>query len=197
MGPRIQLGVDAGAVKHGVTQPSVTGAAHAHQQSLAALRGHRRHPRHGAQYAIIAMCERFGALAEHRGGEDSTHSWHGTENLDVTVLPVIFIEGQLLDQMVDGAYQVRQLAMEQFQARQQQQYLFGDGWGGTGGQRQRRLPQQLAEDQPPIVSMLTAPLFHLAGVGPVMTGLLVGGSVVLLKGSETIVARPVTSSHSP
>ena len=41
---------------------------------------------------------------------------------------------------------------------------------------------QLADDQPRIVSMLTAPLFHLAGVGPVMTGLLVGGSVVLLKG---------------
>jgi long-chain acyl-CoA synthetase len=48
--------------------------------------------------------------------------------------------------------------------------------------RTGRLPQQLTDDQPAIVSMLTAPLFHLAGVGPVMTGLIVGGTVVLLKG---------------
>ena len=92
-GSGIQWGVNARAVKHGVTQPCMTGAAHTHEQSLAALRGHRGDPRHRAQYAIIAMGERFGALAEHRGGEDSTHSWHGTENLDVTVLPVIFVGG--------------------------------------------------------------------------------------------------------
>lgn len=45
-----------------------------------------------------------------------------------------------------------------------------------------RLPQQLGPDHPPIVSMLTAPLFHLGGVGPLITALVVGGRLVFLEG---------------
>jgi long-chain acyl-CoA synthetase len=44
-----------------------------------------------------------------------------------------------------------------------------------------RLPHQLADDHPAIVSMLTAPLFHLGGVGPLITALVVGGEVVFLE----------------
>jgi long-chain acyl-CoA synthetase len=46
----------------------------------------------------------------------------------------------------------------------------------------RRLPQLIPDDHPAIVSMLTAPLFHLGGVGPLITGLVVGGTVVFLDG---------------
>lgn len=48
--------------------------------------------------------------------------------------------------------------------------------------RTRRLPQHITEDTPPVVSLLTGPLFHLGGVGPLMTALLVGGTVVFLPG---------------
>jgi acyl-CoA synthetase (AMP-forming)/AMP-acid ligase II len=48
--------------------------------------------------------------------------------------------------------------------------------------RTRRLPQQLTDDQPPVISLVTAPLFHLGGVGPLMTALIVGGTIVLPRG---------------
>lgn len=47
--------------------------------------------------------------------------------------------------------------------------------------RTHRLPHQITDDQPPVVSLLTGPLFHLGGFGPLMTALLVGGTVIFLK----------------
>lgn len=46
----------------------------------------------------------------------------------------------------------------------------------------RRLPQQLAAGDAGPVSLLTAPLFHLGGVGPLITGMIVGGRMVFLAG---------------
>jgi long-chain acyl-CoA synthetase len=46
----------------------------------------------------------------------------------------------------------------------------------------RRLPQQLSADDPAPVSLLTAPLFHLGGIGPLITGMIVGGRMVFLSG---------------
>jgi long-chain acyl-CoA synthetase len=48
--------------------------------------------------------------------------------------------------------------------------------------RTRRLPHQISPDRLPVVSLLTGPLFHLGGVGPLMTALLVGGTVVFPPG---------------
>ncbi len=48
--------------------------------------------------------------------------------------------------------------------------------------RTNRLPSTIPDDQVPVVSLLTGPLFHLGGFGPLMTALLVGGSVIFLEG---------------
>jgi acyl-CoA synthetase (AMP-forming)/AMP-acid ligase II len=48
--------------------------------------------------------------------------------------------------------------------------------------RTRRLPHTIRADQPSVVSLLTGPLFHLGGFGPLMTAMLVGGTVIFLKG---------------
>jgi long-chain acyl-CoA synthetase len=45
-----------------------------------------------------------------------------------------------------------------------------------------RLPHTLAPDHRPIVSLMTSPLFHLSGVGPLITAMLVGGTMVFLEG---------------
>jgi len=55
------------------------------------------------------LSERPSGLPEHRGGEDSPHSWHGTENLDVTVLLKIFVAGKFFDQLLDALAQLRLL----------------------------------------------------------------------------------------
>jgi long-chain acyl-CoA synthetase len=48
--------------------------------------------------------------------------------------------------------------------------------------RTGRLPHMLDADSRAVVSLLTSPLFHLGGVGPLITGMLVGGKVVFLSG---------------
>jgi acyl-CoA synthetase (AMP-forming)/AMP-acid ligase II len=48
--------------------------------------------------------------------------------------------------------------------------------------RTRRLPQMLDADGRQVVSLLTSPLFHLGGVGPLITATIVGGKVVFLAG---------------
>src|SRR5258708_23856557 len=80
---------------------------------------------------------------EYRGSEDSPESGEGTENLDVTVLGKVRVLLQLLDEVVDAPGQLRGLLVKQAQMRKQQHGGFGQGWGSSGSQRERRLVQQL------------------------------------------------------
>src|ERR1700690_2464973 len=126
-GAGILLHEDHGGVKGGVAEAAVTGPPHGYQAGFAALLRDGSDSRQGTQSVIISMDERRECLREHRSGEDSPESGDGTENLDATMLGEVFVLGQVLQELLDAAGQIAALLVEEFQARQQQQELLGQG----------------------------------------------------------------------
>ena len=72
-----------------VTQSGITGVAHDDRPAFATLLGHRCYPSMSAQSVVISFGKRPRGLGEHRGGNDSSHSWQGPEDLDVAVLALL------------------------------------------------------------------------------------------------------------
>jgi hypothetical protein len=85
---------------------------------------------------VISFGQRPRGLGEHRGGDDSSHSWQGPEELDVAVrawLAFIALDGrELIQQGVAVRAAALALSVDQAQAWQQQSNMFSCGLDHTG-----------------------------------------------------------------
>lgn len=86
---------------------------------------------------VVSFSESLKGFGEHRGAGDPAHSRQGTQDCHVTMLIKFTLGAHLLQQGFDAPFQFLALLPEQAQPGQDEQDVFGSGFGGA-----RRKPER-------------------------------------------------------
>ena len=88
---------------------------------------------------IVSIRQSRAGFGEHRSRADSPDPGNGTEDLDGAVLFTVALLAHFFQQLLGALGQQGQLLVEQLQAGQQQEHLFGQSQSHPGRQRQTGL----------------------------------------------------------
>jgi len=98
-----------------VAEPLIAGASHEDGPLLSALASHRGNASEGTDGVVVSGCDGPRGLGEHRGGDESSHSWQRTEDDNVAMLAflrLVLLRGELIEKTLDLAVAGATLVVE-------------------------------------------------------------------------------------